>query len=219
MPSSSGTDPGSLRQVAPTDRPGGHRAAPQDGPGDSNDGTVAGSGGLPRLSMGERPSLNSTTDFDRAYARFLPPVRAKCRRLLGRAHAAEDVAQEAFLRLWKSGEVDGDPRSVMAWLYRTATRLAIDVLRDRRRTDADEVTDDAVPCTIDARVYVEARATIASLAESVPEDELAAAVLCRIDGLPQPEAATVLGVSERTVRRMLDRFDERTRPLRKELSS
>jgi RNA polymerase sigma-70 factor (ECF subfamily) len=165
--------------------------------------------------------VNPSTEFDRAYARFLPPIRAKCRRLLGPSPAAEDVTQEAFLRLWKSGVAggDADARVVMAWLYRTATRLAIDVLRDRRKTDADEVTDDAMPCGIDVRAYVEARATIASLAESVPQDELAAAVLCRVDGLPQPEAATVLGVSERTVRRMLDRFDERTRPLRKELSS
>lgn len=163
--------------------------------------------------------MNPPTDFDRAYARFLPPIRAKCRRLLGRSHAAEDVAQEAFLRLWKSGTVDGDPRSVVAWLYRTATRLAIDVLRDRRRNDGDEVSEGAMPCAFDVRAYVEARAAIASLAESVPEDELAAAVLCRVDGLPQPEAAAVLGVSERTVRRMLERFDERTRPLRKELSS
>ena len=76
-----------------------------------------------------------------------------------------------------------------------------------------------MPCPIDVDAYVEARATIASLAASVPEDELSAAVLCRVDGLPQPEAATVLGVSERTVRRLLDRFDERTLPLRQELSS
>jgi len=45
------------------------------------------------------------------------------------------------------------------------------------------------------------------------------AVLCRVDGLSQLEAATLLEVSERTVLRMLDRFDERTRSLRKELSS
>ena len=53
----------------------------------------------------------------------------------------------------------------------------------------------------------------------MPEEELAVAVLCRVDGLSQPEAAGVLGVSDRTVRRLLDRFDERTGALRKELLS
>jgi RNA polymerase sigma-70 factor (ECF subfamily) len=164
--------------------------------------------------------LSESPDPSRAYARFLPPIRAKCRRLLGSAAAAEDVAQEAFLRLWKSGLAsDGDPRVVMAWLYRTCTRLAIDVLRERRRTAGPELDLDATPCAIDAHGCVEARAAIASLAGSVPEEELAVVVLCRVDCLSQPEAAMVLGVSERTVRRVLGRFDQRTEPLRKEFST
>ncbi len=117
-----------------------------------------------------------------------------------------------------------DARTVLAWLYRTATRLAIDALRERRRTDApaDGAGGDAVgalPCGIDAAACLEARRAIAVLSVSVPADELEAAVLCRVDGLPHPEAAQVLGVSERTVRRMLERFDERTAVLRKELAS
>jgi DNA-directed RNA polymerase specialized sigma24 family protein len=107
----------------------------------------------------------------------------------------------------------------MAWLYRTCTRLSIDVLRDRKKGGSLPADLEATPCGIDPRGCVEARAAIARLAAEVPEDELSAAVLCRVDGLSQPEAATVLGISERTVRRALDRFDERTSSLRKELTS
>ncbi len=157
--------------------------------------------------------------FPHPYARFLPPIRAKCRRLLGSVSAADDVAQETLLRLWKSGLADGgDPRTVMAWLYRTCTRLAIDVLRERRKT-GPEADLEATPCGIDARTCIEARAVIATLAGTVPQDELAVVVLCRVDGLAQPEAAQVLGISERTVRRVIDRFDQRTETLRKEFSS
>jgi RNA polymerase sigma-70 factor (ECF subfamily) len=153
------------------------------------------------------------------YARFLPPIRAKCRRLLGSSSAADDVAQETLLRLWKSGLAEGgDPRTVMAWLYRTCTRLAIDVLRERRRTGSAVIDLEATPCAIDPRACMEARAAIAMLAGAVPQDELAVVVLCRVDGLAQPEAAQVLGISERTVRRVLDRFDERTETMRKELT-
>jgi RNA polymerase sigma-70 factor, ECF subfamily len=167
------------------------------------------------------PNVTQPADFARVYARYLPPIQAKCRRLLGRSSAAaEDVAQETFLRLWKSDvAADGDVRTVMAWLYRTCTRLAIDVLRRRRWTDGGEEGLDATPCGVDLGAATAARAAIVSLAASVPEDELAVAVLCRVDGLSQPEAAAVLGVSDRTVRRFLDRFDERTGPLRKELLS
>jgi RNA polymerase sigma-70 factor, ECF subfamily len=164
--------------------------------------------------------LPPTSGSSHAYARFLPPIRAKCRRLLGAVPAADDVAQEAMLRLWKSGPPEGsDPAVVMAWLYRTCTRLVIDVLRERRRTGFAVVDLEATPCTIDPGSAVEARATIAAMAGVVPPDDLEVAVLCRVDGLSQPEAAAVLGVSERTVRRALDRFDQHVEPLRKELPS
>jgi RNA polymerase sigma-70 factor, ECF subfamily len=159
----------------------------------------------------------SSSSFALVYGRFLPPIQAKCRRLLGHTPAAEDVAQETFLRLWKSG-IDGDVRTVMAWLYRTCTRLAIDVLRDRRRVDLGDIAPEDGPCAVDLAACTEARAAIASLAGIVPEQELAVVVLVRVDGLSQPEAAAVLGVNERTVRRTIARFDERMVPLREELS-
>jgi RNA polymerase sigma-70 factor (ECF subfamily) len=163
--------------------------------------------------------LTASTDFARAYARYFPPLQAKCRRLLGRSAAAEDVAQETFARLWSS-QLRGsqDARAVTAWLYRTCTRLAIDVLRDRRKTEGEDDGLEGVPCSVDVAASAEARGAIRALARAVPEEELAVAVLCRVDGLPQPEAAAVLGVAERTVRRMLARFDERTASLRKEFS-
>ena len=71
-------------------------------------------------------------DFPAAYTRFWGPIQAKCRRLLGATAAADDVAQEAFLRLWQSGPaLDGstEARQVLAWLYLTSTRLSLDVLR------------------------------------------------------------------------------------------
>jgi RNA polymerase sigma-70 factor, ECF subfamily len=156
------------------------------------------------------------------YSRYFPPLRAKCRRLLGATAAAEDVAQEAIVRLWKSklseGKEGGDTRTIMAWLYRTCTRLAIDELRQRRRT-GPEADLDATPCGVDVAACVEARHAIAALVNEVPADELDVAVLCRVDGLSQPEAALVLGVSDRTVRRQLERFDARAATMRRELTS
>jgi len=152
------------------------------------------------------------------YRRLLAPIRAKSRRMLGDGQAAEDVAQEAFVRLLQSqGEIDDitDERALVAWVYRTTTRLAIDVLRDRKRcSPAADV--DAVPCGVGLDAALAAKSAIQRLSDTTPPDELEAAVFCRIDGLSQSEAAAVLGVSERTVRRLLDRFDERTAPLRKE---
>jgi RNA polymerase sigma-70 factor (ECF subfamily) len=161
-------------------------------------------------------------DFLEAYGRFLPPVRAKCRRILGRTAAAEDVAQETFLRLWQSGPRLGtgaETRTIMAWLYLTSTRLALDALREGRRPTVEIGEAEPASCASSPDAVAAARASIVALSGGVPADELEAALLARVDGLSQPEVAAVLGVSERTVRRLLGRFDERGGDLKKELSS
>jgi RNA polymerase sigma-70 factor, ECF subfamily len=162
--------------------------------------------------------------FPRAYLRFVAPIRAKCLRLLGSSAEAEEVAQETFLRLWQAGPPlppAGDVRVVMAWLYRTCTHLSIDALRRRRRTGAAFDSDalDALPCAISLEHALAARRAIHALHARVPHDELEAAVLCRVDGLGQVEAAEILAISERSLRRLLARFDERSQQLRKETAS
>ncbi len=164
---------------------------------------------------------DSIRDFPATYLRFLPSVRAKCRRLLGSSEEAEEVAHEAFVRLWQSGpalESENEVRTVMAWLYRTSTRLALDVLRRRRgfKEGDDPVS---VPCQGSVEGAVAARHLVHRLAGCVAADELEAAILCRVDGVSHPEAAEILGVSERTVRRLLERFDAHTETWRKEFAS
>jgi RNA polymerase sigma-70 factor (ECF subfamily) len=138
--------------------------------------------------------------------------------MLGDGQAAEDVVQEAFVRLLQAQDEladAADERAIVAWVYRTTTRLAIDALRARRHTEPG-CDVDALPCGVPLDGALAAKAAIQALSDITPPDELEAAVLCRIDGLTQPEAAGVLGVSERTVRRLLDRFDDRTLDLRQE---
>jgi RNA polymerase sigma factor (sigma-70 family) len=147
-----------------------------------------------------------------AYRSFVAPVRAKCRRLLGDTSAAKDATQETFLRMLRAAPelaTTTDARVVLAWLYRTCTRISIDVLRERRRRPVDVAAEDTVPCGVDLGAALEARSALARIADGTPDDELAAVVLCRVDALTQPEAAEVLDVSERTVRRLLERFDQR----------
>jgi RNA polymerase sigma-70 factor, ECF subfamily len=162
---------------------------------------------------------SAPSDFTKTYGRFLPPIRAKCRRMLGRSALADEVAQEAFTRLWQSG-LPLDPaessRTIMAWLYVTSTRLATDLIREGRQRPLDELTDDTPACGVSPAGVAEARSAIAALWKIMPADEMEVALLLRVDGLSQPEAAALLGVSERTIRRLLERFDERSRELRKE---
>ena len=156
--------------------------------------------------------------FPETYLRFVPSVRAKCRRLLGPTDDAEDVAQESFVRLWEGGPDPEreDVRTVLAWLYRTSTRLCIDRLRRRNVRYAGPIDDDT-PCGTALETAVVARDLIFRLRSTAGADEVEAAVLCRVDGLAHVEAGDVLGVSERTIRRLLQRFDDQSRSVREEL--
>ena len=158
-------------------------------------------------------------DVETAYRRYYPLLREKCRRMLRNAAAAEDVAQETFVKMWRSEIAGGDPRQVTAWLYRTSTRLAIDRLReDRRRGEplsdepAEQDFDSLAPPSDEA---LATRQHLLRLVAALPADELEMAFLSRIDGLTQQEIAEIYKMSDRTVRRCLQRLDQRVEALSK----
>ncbi len=145
-------------------------------------------------------------DATAAYARYFPIIRGKCSRMVRDGAIAQDLAQETFTRLWAHRAELHSPEATVAWVYRTATRLAIDHFRASRRTD-DHI--DELPSQDRPDRTAEARRLLELLARELDEQELEAIVLTRVDGMTQPEAAQVLAVSERTVRRLLERADER----------
>ena len=161
------------------------------------------------------PPLDGSS-FEACYRRALPLVLAKCRRMLRGHSDATDLAQEVFVRLWKHRELVEDQQALTAWLYRTSTRLVIDRARQRAlsteslahlQTVVDEPSDQP-----EGRVV--SRQKLRLLVSDVPAKELEAAILNRFDCLTHPEIAEVMGVGERTVRRLLSRFDERVSALK-----
>ncbi|MFT3926582.1 MAG: RNA polymerase sigma factor [Myxococcales bacterium] len=149
-----------------------------------------------------------------AYRLYFPLLVRKCARMLGDGHEAEDVAQEAFLRLHDAGIALDDPRRVTAWLYRTSTRLAVDRLRSRARLVSEDHAFDSLSSQASPERQALFAGMWAELVRRLPEDELSAALLSHVDGLKQQEIAEVLGIHERSVRRLLVRFEERAVRLR-----
>jgi RNA polymerase sigma-70 factor (ECF subfamily) len=146
-----------------------------------------------------------------AYRRYFPIIVRKSGRMLRDASEAQDLAQETFLRLWRSRLDLRDAAATTAWLYQTCTRLALDRLRSpvRPAEGSTELADAVASPEASAEERSHHRALLKEMLDRFPETEIEAAILSRVDGLNHQEIGEVLGISERTVRRLLARIDGR----------
>lgn len=143
---------------------------------------------------------NGDVSAARLLTRRLTPMALRvAARLLGGDRAeAEDVAQEAMLRLWKiAAEWRQGEAKVTSWLYRVVVNLATDRLRQRRPTAAlDEVAEppDLSASAVEAMTEAaRARALDQALA-ALPERQRQAVVLRHIEGLANPEIAAIMDI-------------------------
>ncbi|MEH6527638.1 MAG: RNA polymerase sigma factor [Sneathiella sp.] len=66
-------------------------------------------------------------------------------RILGDTSLAEDMAQEAFMKLWKQAPDWQAKAQIRTWLHRVTHNLCVDQLRKQKRFSDDEVPDIADP--------------------------------------------------------------------------
>lgn len=136
-------------------------------------------------------------------ARFTPLVYAHACRMLNDPAEAEDVAQEAMLRLWRHapGWDGAGGASVRTWLYRVTANLCIDRLRRKRPEvlppEAD-IADEAPG--METRLQNDARRMALDEAlMQLPDRQRQAVVLRHIDGLGNPEIARIMDIGPRAV--------------------
>jgi putative glutamine amidotransferase len=73
--------------------------------------------------------------FDAILSEQTAPLTRRLARIVGDRETAEDLRQETLARAWRRAPRDAPAPVVRAWLHRTATNLALDELRRRRRRE------------------------------------------------------------------------------------
>jgi RNA polymerase sigma factor (sigma-70 family) len=138
--------------------------------------------------------------------RFTPLALRVAVRILGDGAEAEDVAQEAMLRLWRVAPDwrEGEAK-VSTWLYRVTVNLCTDRLRRRRPLSLDEAGDVAEdrPGVLSAMIETDRQATVQRTVQDalarLPERQRQAVMLRHLEGLGNPEIADVMGIGVEAV--------------------
>lgn len=137
--------------------------------------------------------------------RHLGRVYGFAARLLGDRAEAEDVAQEAMLRMWRmAGDWRAGEAQLSSWLYRVTVNLCTDRQRkaQRRRTEAlEEGAEPADPAqgVVEGLLQRERADALQAALADLPERQRQAVVLRHIEGLSNPEIAAILEVGVEAV--------------------
>lgn len=131
-------------------------------------------------------------------------------RLAGNRHDAEDITQEAFIRVFRSLDTY-EPGSFTGWLHRITTNVFLDMVRRRSRIRlrplGEEtgylVSSEPTPEQVmnDAQLDPNLQAAL----DDLPPDFRAAVVLCDVEGLTYEEVGAALGIKVGTVRSRIHR--------------
>ena len=139
----------------------------------------------------------------RALAERLTPLAFRvAQRMLRDPAEAEDVAQEAMLRLWRAAPGwQAGTAKVSTWLYRVVVNLSTDRLRRRRSVplDAAPEPEDGRPGADEGLIEADRAAALEAALQTLPERQREAVVLRHLEGLANPEIAEIMGVGVEAV--------------------
>lgn len=153
---------------------------------------------MERMRSGDDGALNAIVERHRG------PLISYSLRIVRTMDVAEEVVQEAFVRLWENRSRWKSGGSVRGYLFKTARNLGLGRLRHlevRRRVEPEvrmEMTS-SPPSPLDVVVDEELRQALRSAVERLPARRRLALSLVRFQGYSLDEAAERMGLSRQTV--------------------
>ncbi|MCX7804459.1 MAG: sigma-70 family RNA polymerase sigma factor [Planctomycetota bacterium] len=132
-------------------------------------------------------------------------------RMVGNQDDAEEIAQEAFLRLYESlGKVEVETESYLAWVYRVARNLVIDHQRKRREAAMEEerielTADEGAERPEDVYEHRTTALMVREALQDLPENYRECLVLRFQSELSYEQIAQVVGVPVSTIETRLHR--------------
>jgi RNA polymerase sigma-70 factor (ECF subfamily) len=162
--------------------------------------------------------------FTNLVNRWHPPLLRLCLRMIGNPHTAEDLAQEAFCRVFRQRKAYQPKSRFSTWLWRIALNLCYDELRAPRRREEpwlgpeDETGNSTLvssqPAPDRHAVRAEESRLVRQALDGLPDAYRTVLVLRHYQDLKFREIAEILGIPEGTVKsRMAEALNQLGRRL------
>jgi len=157
---------------------------------------------IARFAEGDQSAARALT------IRLTPGVMALARRMLRNEAEAEDVTQEAMLRLWKMAP-NWEPGRAKAstWIYRVTSNLCTDRLRKKRTSNIDDVPEpiDETPSVTDQMTAQERAIALNAGMATLPDRQREALHLRHFDDLSNIEIAKIMDTTVEAIESLLGR--------------
>jgi RNA polymerase sigma-70 factor (ECF subfamily) len=151
---------------------------------------------------------NDANAFEIVLERHTDAAFALAYRICGRRSVAEDIAQEAFLAVWRSGaRYDRARGSVRTWTLGIVHNRAVDALRRSNVHERRRISDEGIEETLEAAERTEAQAVenatsreIRGALGELPSEQRRVIELAYFGGFTHVEIASMLGAPVGTVK-------------------
>lgn len=192
---------------------------------------TADGGNISDAEMMLRVKAGDDSAFDYLVQKYRRPIISFMYRMAHNPAAAEDLAQEVFLRVYRSRTSYEPSAKFSTWLYRIATNLGVNYARDTRHerpeniTNLDEADEDSgqTPDLADKKPTIEEdilrrerMAAIRAKVDALPERQKMAVLMHKYQQMDYKQIAEVLKLSESATKSLLFRAYETLRTQLKE---
>jgi RNA polymerase sigma-70 factor (ECF subfamily) len=180
---------------------------------------------MPRFDLAERPSREFAAEnsddallsqiaagdrraFSQLMDRHIDRAHGLARRVLGNKSDAEDVVQDAFMKVWqKAGQWQPGRAQFSTWLYRVVVNRCLDLKRKPVNAALDNVAEqsDDRPDAHEAIEARESQAKIAAAVAALPERQRTAIALSYTAGMSNAQAAETMEISVKAFESLLVR--------------
>src|SRR6202041_2617637 len=162
--------------------------------------------------------------FDFLLAKYRSPLVNFLNRMVRDQATAEDLAQEVFLRVYRARKQYTPSAKFSTWMFRIATNLALNSVRDNRHRQMDvsidaPVEEDVAPLQLPARdmridehmIERDRSEFIRRTIQALPEKQRVAVLLHKYEEMDYAEIAKILDCSESALKSLLFRAYETLR--------